>query len=127
MFYNPSQSDLDADFEGDHCDLDDGQIYILFLSKPQVDWQQEQGFDTWNYYKGDLDVLRGSGLYTQVPGSNALAARDCGLVDPFVADGIVPESGQTAFYLISGVSGGIEGGLGEDSTGSPRPNDSPCP
>ena len=62
--YNPSQSDLDADSEGDHCDLDDGQIYILFSSNARVDWQQEQGFDTWNYYKGDLDVLRESGPYS---------------------------------------------------------------
>ena len=120
--FNPSQSDLDGDFEGDHCDLDDGEVYILFSSVPQVDWQQEQGFDSWNYYKGDLDELLTSQLYTQAPGSNALAARQCGLGLPSAADATPPAAGKTAFFLVAAVNGGLEDGLGEDSSGVPRPN-----
>jgi hypothetical protein len=122
--FNPSQSDFDSDFEGDHCDLDDGMIYIRLAQKTEVDWQLEQGYDSWNFYKGDLDLLP---LYTQVPGSNPLADRECGLPAPPAADGDPPAAGKTAFFLVAGVSTGFEGGLGTDSSGTPRINANPCP
>ncbi len=125
--YNPGQSDIDLDFEGDACDLDDGMIYVTFATKPEVDWQAEQGFQSWNLYKGDLDVLRASLVYTQAPGSNALAARQCGLAVPFAADPSPPASGKTAYFLVTGVDGGVEGDLGQDSSGGARPNANPCP
>jgi hypothetical protein len=125
--FNPTQSDSDADHEGDHCDLDDGMIYLLPANKTAVDWQAEQGFDAWNWYKGDLDALVASLLYTQLPGSNDLAGRQCGLVTPSAADAGEPDPGKTAFYLVSGVSSGVESDLGTDSSGSPRANDHPCP
>jgi hypothetical protein len=127
QIFNPSQSDSDSDHEGDHCDLDDGLIYLLLSIKTAVNWQEEQGFDAWNWYKGDLDALKASLLYTQLPGSNDLAARLCGLATPAADDPAAPDLGKTAFYLVSGVSGGIESDLGTDSSGAPRPNDHPCP
>ena len=125
--YNPTQVDFDHDFEGDWCDLDDGMIYIVFNEPGYVDWQQEVGFERWNSYRGDLQVLRTSGLYTQAPGSNLIAGRTCGLAMPFAADPSVPLAGKVAFYLTTGVHSGVESGLGTNSAGAQRPNVSPCP
>jgi hypothetical protein len=124
---NPVQGDVDADGEGDHCDEDDGLIYVTFESVAQLRWQEESGFDTWNLYKGDLDVLKQTGVYTQLPGSNPLAARQCGLALPTANAPDDPPAGAVAFYLTTGVSGASEGGLGSDSFGEERPNDHPCP
>ncbi len=124
--YNPSQTDLDHDVEGDFCDLDDGIIYTLFHQPDYVEWQQEAGFTSWNSYRGDLGVLRTGGPYTQLPGSNLLASRQCGLTDPWAFDGDDPLPGKSAFFLTTGVFGG-ESSLGTDSAGSVRPNANPCP
>jgi len=124
--YNPQQTDMDDDIEGDLCDLDDGLIYILFHQPDYVEWQEETGFTSWNSYRGDLAVLRGGGPYTQLPGSNTLASRQCGLLDPWTFDDDDPAPGKAAFYLTTGVFGG-ESGLGPDSAGNVRPNANPCP
>jgi hypothetical protein len=92
-----------------------------------VEWQQEQGPTTWNVYLGDLSVLRATGVYTQAPGSNPLADRSCGVTDTFVADATVPAAGGVQFSLVAGVTGGVEGNLGQNSAGAPRPNTNPCP
>ncbi len=125
--WNPWQSDSDSDDEGDFCDLDDGLIFISFQSRDLVEWHEETGYLTWNCYKGDLDVLSRTGVYTQLPGSNPLARQDCGLTDTSIEDGSPPDPGQCAFFLTTGVAGSTEGSLGEDSAGNPRPNDNPCP
>lgn len=125
--YNPSQSDLDTDFEGDVCDLDDGLIYIVFGSPGFVEWQEELGFDSWNSYRGDLAVLKTTGVYTQASGSNPLVQRDCGLGSAIDTESGAPPTGQAAFWLVTGVSGAVEGGLGTNSSGAPRPNANPCP
>jgi N-acetylneuraminic acid mutarotase len=124
---NPSQTDDDHDAQGDVCDLDDGLIYILFNSRNLVEWQQESGFTTWNSYRGSLAVLRSSGVYTQAPGSNPLAQRDCGLASPSDAEAAVPNAGEVAFWLVTGKNGGVESSLGTNSVGAPRPNANPCP
>jgi len=77
--YNPAQSDFDSDGEGDVCDLDDGMIYLVTTAPTFMGWQAENGFLSWNAYRGDLVVLRDTGVYTQEPGSNDLAWRWCGL------------------------------------------------
>jgi 5-methylthioadenosine/S-adenosylhomocysteine deaminase len=124
---NSSQGDLDADLEGDLCDLDDGLIFVLAPGPDAIEWQPEQGFDLWNAYSGDLAVLRATGVYTQAPGSNDLAGRDCGLATLQLVDLVEPAPGAAAFFLVTGVAGGVEGGLGTDSAGVPRPNANPCP
>jgi hypothetical protein len=72
-------------------------------------------------------VLRATGVYTQAPGSDPLAQRDCGLLNPADADATVPDVGQVAFWLVTGAIGGFEGSLGTDSAGVPRANSNPCP
>ncbi len=124
---NLDQADLDGDNEGDRCDLDDGLIHTVVEDGGRVVWQPESGFDAWNAYRGDLAVLRGGGDYTQLPGTNSLAERRCGsaVIDWSDSPAIGPD--ETAFYLISGSSLGIEGDLGVDGSGALRANANPCP
>jgi hypothetical protein len=117
----------DSDGEGDACDFDDGLIRVYFDGRSQVEWIEEQGYAGWNCYRGDLSVLKSTGIYTQVPGSNPLAARSCDLSDSWWPDTENPAAGSSAFYLVTGVSAGGESTLGEDSSGQPRFNDNPCP
>ena len=125
--WNPNQTDIDHNGVGDACDLNDGLIYIYGTDPNYVEWQQENGFTTWNVYEGDLDVLRATGTYTQAPGSNALAIRACGLLNPWVDDVPPPPAGTVKFALVTGVAGGVESSLGTNSAGVPRANANPCP
>jgi N-acetylneuraminic acid mutarotase len=125
---DPSQTDFDHDGEGDVCDVNDGLILILGTDdKSYIEWQQETGPQTWNVYTGDLAVLRSSGVYTQVPGSNPLASRACGVADVFSQDSTIPDPGRVQYSLVTGVTGGVEGSLGTNHAGTPRPNTNPCP
>ena len=126
--YNPAQSDFDQNGVGDRCDINDGLIYVVGTDdKNFAKWQQENGFTSWNAYEGDLDVLRATGTYTQAEGSNALAIRACGLVNPWVDDVTPPPAGKLKFALVTGVAGGVESSLGTNSAGVPRANTNPCP
>jgi hypothetical protein len=126
---NVSQADLDHDSVGDACDDGDGFIYLLpsGAGPTYVEWQRESGFQQWNVYRGSLLVLRAGGGYTQAPGSNPLAARFCHVSEPWVLDLTIPQAGRGAFYLVSGLAGGVESDLGTDSEGALRPNTAPCP
>lgn len=124
-----SNADRDADGEGDICDDDDGYLvfrfYYSFSVADFVEWQEELGTGPWNAYRGDLGVLRATGRYTQTPGSNPAADRQCGVGVPYYSDPWVPPSGQPAFYLAVGTAGATD--LGVNSAGIPRPNTAPCP
>jgi len=124
---NPDQSDIDSDFEGDVCDLNDGLILVMLTDQYSVNWQLEEGFFSFNEYRGDLAGLRQTGLYTQDPALYPLASQNCGLFDPYTPDGPDPGLGQGIFYLVTGMSGGVENSLGTDSAGAARPNSNPCP
>jgi hypothetical protein len=124
---NPDQSDLDDDQEGDWCDLDDGMILVYHHDNESVNWQEESGYAVWNCYRGDLDVLRTEGLYTQLPWDSDLAGRHCGLTANSVPDVIDLPAGATVFYLVTGEIDGIEDSLGFNSDGVERTNDAPCP
>ena len=124
---NPAQSDFDADGEGDVCDLDDGITSIYFEVRHRVNWDAENGLTPWTLYRGDMQVLRLTGVYTQQPGSNETAGTSCGLTDPRARDEFVPKPGNVAFYLVTGMDGVAESDLGEDGSGTLRPNTNPCP
>ncbi len=102
-------------------------IELLFDGPQAMRWTDATGFERWNYYRGDLSVLIGEGTYTQSPGANALAARFCDLDATTSIDDAIPTSGQVAFVLVSGTSGDVESGLGEDANGAFRANTDPCP
>jgi len=74
-----------------------------------------------------VDVLRSNVLYTQLPGSNPLAMRECGLTVSSFSGTVMPDPGKVFFYMVTGVSGGIEGTLGSDSESVLRLNANPCP
>jgi hypothetical protein len=124
--YNPTQTDFDGDGEGDICDRNDGMIYVAAATKTAFSWQQESGSSVWNVYLGSLGVLRSTGAYTQVPGSNPLAARQCGLHGTTATNSAVPATGQTQFLLVTSGRGHSESSLG-DSSRANRPNTNPCP
>ena len=123
---NLAQSDLDGDAQGDPCDLDDGAIFIVFRHRGAAEWGAELGHDTWNAYRGDLAVLRDTGIYTQDPGSNGLAAVDCALTLP-AEPSADPPPGDVAFMLVTGVEAGVEGSLGFTSSGVERARTFVCP
>jgi hypothetical protein len=74
-----------------------------------------------------MDELKLSGTYTQAPGSNSLAMQQCGLTDRYFDDADILDPAACAFYLVTGVSTGVESSLGQDSDEYERPNDNPCP
>ena len=127
LSYNPSQSDFDNESEGDVCDLDDGLIFICPSEPNVVEWQEEAGYDSWNIYKNDIDYLKITGMYTADPAQNPLSSRTCGWIGSNLHDIDVLVLGKVYFYLVTGVSGGVESSLGKDSAGNERPNDHPCP
>jgi hypothetical protein len=125
---NPGQSDLDSDGEGDFCDLDDGQITVWsgapVGSDDVLHWDPEFG-PFWNAYRSDLDTIKSTGVYTQVPGSHPAADRFCNLMSPTHQDSYVPGNGEVASFLVTGYDNGLETDLG--TPGTPRPNHNPCP
>jgi hypothetical protein len=109
------------------CELEDGVHLIEFPERDRIAWFPERGFNTFNLYRGDLELLKMLELYTQDPATIPLAARSCHLAAVSLADGIVPEVGQAVYYLLTGDTGSPEGSLGADSNGIVRRNDNPCP
>jgi hypothetical protein len=124
---NAAQTDIDGNGKGDACDLEDGLIYLVAADRDHIVWQQETGAAAWNVYEGDLAVLKSDGTYTQVPGSNPLAGRRCGLTAPPVDDLVQVPPGAAKFALVTAAGGGVEGTLGTNSAGVPRENKNPCP
>jgi hypothetical protein len=102
-------------------------IELQFTSRDILTWQPPIGFDSWNLYRGDLDVLKTTGEYTQVPGSDVLAWKDCALAGATLYDPDIPAVGKGAFYHVTGVVAGVEGSLGTNSAGAERPRTHTCP
>jgi len=124
---NPAQSDGDHDGEGDVCDLNDGVIYITPRTGDDgIEWQREAGYSSWNVYRGSIPMLKTTNVYSQVAGSNPLAMKLCGLTDNWYTETVTLSPGRAAFYLVTGVAGGVESSLGVNTQGAPRPNTNPC-
>src|SRR5439155_1413484 len=70
---NRDQADFDHDAQGDVCDLNDGLILVSLSDPSWASWQLEEGFQAFNEYRGDLAMLRQSGIYTQDPATTPLA------------------------------------------------------
>ncbi len=126
QIHNSTQIDFDDDNVGDHCDLDDGLIYILFNGPYYVEWQEEIGYDSWNLYKGELNILKWLDLYTQDPHVIPIAKTYCGLTDTICEDSYNLPKNKVAYFLVTGAADGVESSLGTNSEGIERKNDNPC-
>jgi len=124
---NDDQADFDHDFEGDVCDLNDGLILASMTSSSSMLYQVEQGMSRFNVYRGDMGILKTSGVYTQDPGVVPTAAQFCGMTSGSLFDPATPALKKVFYYLVTGVTSGVEGSLGTRSSGAPRPNANPCP
>jgi hypothetical protein len=124
---NELQSDTDGDGQGDVCDLDDGTVYVVWDSRSQLTWAQDDGDTYWCVYRGDLAELKRSHTYTQSLGQFPLAGRFCDLATPALNDAAIPGPGAVSFYLAGGRPSSYSMELGLDSAGVVRPNTNPCP
>ena len=75
----------------------------------------------------DLSVLKSTGVYAQLPGSNPLAGKTCGVGQVYVEDFESLPPGAAKFALVTGIIAGVEGTLGTNSAGATRPKTNPCP
>jgi len=74
---------------------------------------------SYNLYRGNIQTLLQTGIYTQDTGSVPGAARQCNLPSPSATDGFAPTPGQILFYLVV-VKNAVEGTLGYTSSGTLR-------
>jgi hypothetical protein len=81
--------------------------------------------ETYNVYRGDLQTLIDTGVYTQNPDTVDGARHFCGLAAENLADSDDPSEGRAFIYLVTAV-GAVEGGLGFDSAAGERAKDIPC-
>jgi hypothetical protein len=79
----------------------------------------------YDVFRGDLDVLRATGIYTQDPELVPGAAHFCGLDTPSVTDADSPEAEQVLFYVV-GATGVVEGTLGFTDPPVERPRTMAC-
>ena len=84
-------------------------------------WEPVQA--NFNLYRGLLSVLASTGVYT--PDSSACLGSALGA--PQFIDTDIPPLGDGYSYLVTAEIADIEGPLGDDSAGTERPNDTPCP
>ena len=102
---------------------------LVFLSDPNtVTWSPVDPAVTGvvNVYRGDLEALQRTGVYTQDPGTVAGADRFCHIDLSRLDDPFLPPAGKVVFYLTTSGQGNEETGLGTDSRGVERPNRRPC-
>ena len=85
-------------------------------------WQQEAGFETWNFYQSDLFHLLATGEITPDPETVDLTLKACRLPEPeFGGPDLGPR--QAAYFLATGNdAAGVESDLGFG-----RENTNPCP
>jgi hypothetical protein len=106
------------------CSLDDGIIFVEALDQHTLLWQQENGFDRFNLYRG----LRGD--LADADHDGALDANGAclqnGTAGLTYADFLAPPPGDAFLYLVTGVGPAGESDLGQASSGAERPNATPC-
>ncbi len=118
--------DLDGVARADIGARENTGITRLRIDGADLSWDPVAGSGIgYNVYRGDLQTLRQTGVYTQDPGSIPAARFFCG-VPLGLVDTDDPPAGDGYFYLVTGV-GVVEGSLGFDSRPVERPAERSCP
>ncbi|HET6278963.1 MAG TPA: putative metal-binding motif-containing protein [Candidatus Polarisedimenticolia bacterium] len=102
------------------------EVAQISVNGTSVAWQMMPSVPTYHVYRGDVSVLRDQGIYTQDPQLDPNAARMCGTQTSPEDDQFVPPIGKVVFYLVTADNGVLEGPLGTNGAGVPRPNTNPC-
>jgi hypothetical protein len=80
---------------------------------------------TYDVFRGDLAILRETGIYTQDPSAVPGAAQFCPVEEPRLLDPDLPAPDQLFFYVL-GAQGAVPGTLGFTSAATERPRTLPC-
>jgi hypothetical protein len=129
---DPDWPSLEADtIEYSSCLID-----VTVDINGDMTWESSTPYTPWNVYRSDMEDLKPAwsgpiGHWTQEPGSNTIAAQDCAVPVAQHADTPDLAPGDIAFYLVTGLTGSVESGLGWQPGwyGFPpgeRTNDNPC-
>ncbi|HEV8200238.1 MAG TPA: hypothetical protein VGS03_09470 [Candidatus Polarisedimenticolia bacterium] len=98
---------------------------VMMRDAATVEWQMETGTTSFNVYRAGMPGL--------VDPDHDGAASSYGmclastLAGPALADAASPAPGAAFLYHVTSRGPGGESGLGNASSGAPRPNTSPCP
>ena len=126
----PVDADADGTAKGDiGARENEGITRVRFTSRTSLTWDTSAGpLATYNLYRGDIQTLRTTGIYTQDPNTVPGARRQCALGSPSATDLNTPALGKAFFYLAV-VKRAAEGTLGFNSLPSERPytNANRCP
>ena len=125
--FNPDQSDSDANGVGDVCDcsgIDDvGNSLLLDRagSTTTLSWNGLPGVERYNIYRG-----------VRAPGDLFAYNQQCleaSLDGTALDDGLAPLRSHVLYYLVTSrcAVGDVEGTLGDDASGSARPQPFICP
>ncbi|ANM31534.1 hypothetical protein ABI59_21155 [Acidobacteria bacterium Mor1] len=120
---------LDGDLDGlpvrDIGAVENTGITRVTFDGDTLRWDEALGTGVlYNVYRGDLQTLRTSGVYTQDPASIPQALESCLIAEGLVDDD-VPAAGSAFFYLVTAV-GSVESSLGFDATPTERPRTRNC-
>lgn len=114
-------------------------LEVHIPDRGRIGWNDGLPRERHNLYRGDWEVFRLTGKFTQDPAVVPAAARWCGLASGPVADTYRPAPGKMVYYLATGyrlVEDGqvpgvavamAESGLGQSSQAVSRPSAAPCP
>jgi uncharacterized repeat protein (TIGR01451 family) len=103
-----------------------GVIQLALDGGRRLTWDSTASAASYHIYRGDLAVLRSTGIYIQSTSSSPDAQRFCSMSTTQYDDGFEPGAGKIVFYLVSMDDGTQEGSLGQNSAGQEIPNDDPC-
>jgi len=121
---NGSQTDSDLDGIGDRCDTDDERLSLYVEPDGSAVWEEETNYSDWILIRGDLSMLRATGIYVQPQAP--LVGVDCHTGNSAGIDTIAVPAGEAMFFLSGGFVGGVELGFGNRGDGMQRIIDAVC-
>jgi len=113
----------DARFDRGAYEFDRGDVLRLrFASPSTLTWDAAvEALTTYRVYSGAISTLATDGVNT------CRAAEDPNLADLTFVESTTPPPGSSRAYLVTAVTGGLEGTAGFDSLGLVRLLPAPCP